>query len=405
MTSALPDRSLPEGWRWARLGDVCHAIRGVTFKADQAKTDLSDGFVSCVTTSAVQHRLVWESRRYIPKDCIKSPDQLLRVGDIIVSTANSKALVGKSCLVHELAEECTFGAFVTVIRHNQTVTSDWLIANLNLEESKQYFYETSSNTTNISNLRVSDLLNLPIFVPSLAEQRRIVTRLEEQMAAAEQARRAADRMAEAAHALPSALLREIFPLKGENLPQGWRWVKLGDTAKFVNGMAFKPSDWQPTGLPIVRIQNLTNPNAAYNCFQGNIQDKYLIEDGDLLISWSATLDVFFWVGGRAVLNQHIFKAIPAASLVDKSFLYFMLKISMGTLRDQTHGATMTHVTRPVFEATLVPLPPLDEQQRIVARLEEQMAAAERTQREAKAQVEAMAAISAALLRDAFPARL
>ena len=170
-------------------------------------------------------------------------------------------------------------------------------------------------------------------------------------------------------------------------------------------MAFKPSDWQTTGLPIVRIQNLTNPNAVYNYFQGNIPDRYILANGDLLISWSATLDVFFWMGGRAVLNQHIFKAMPFLDLVNKSFLYFVLKISMETLRDQTHGATMTHVTRPVFEATLVPLPPLDEQHRIVARLEEQMAAAEHARREAESQAEATAAITDALLRDAFPSAL
>ena len=212
LRAVLPDQDqhLPEGWRWARLGDVCEAIRGVTFKAGQAVILPRQGFVACVTTSAVQAYCDWETRRYIPNECIKSSSQMLRPGDIIVSTANSKSLVGKSCLVSDLPEDCAFGAFVTVIRHTHNVTPEWLLGVLHQEKAKHYFYEASSNTTNISNLRVSDLLGYPIPLPPLDEQRRIVARIDEQMAAAELARRAAEGQAEAAAAVPAALLRSAF---------------------------------------------------------------------------------------------------------------------------------------------------------------------------------------------------
>ena len=70
------------------------------------------------------------------------------------------------------------------------------------------------------------------------------------------------------------------------------WVKLGDVASYINGYSFKPSDWHGNGLPIIRIQNLTNPNAEYNYTNLKLDEKYLINKGDILISWSATLDVF-----------------------------------------------------------------------------------------------------------------
>lgn len=89
----------------------------------------------------------------------------------------------------------------------------------------------------------------------------------------------------------------------------WQEKKLGDIATFINGKAFKPSDWSNEGLPIIRIQNLTNSINDIHYYNGNIEDKYRITTGDILISWSATIDVFEWLNGDAVLNQHIFKVV------------------------------------------------------------------------------------------------
>lgn len=173
-----------------------------------------DGFVACVTTSAVQASFDWESRRYIPVDCLKSTNQLLREGDIIVSTANSKPLVGKSCLVSHLPEECAFGAFVTVLRHGDEVMPEYMMLTMRLEDARDYFWRMSSNTTNISNLKVSDLLGYSIPLPPIDEQRRIVARLDARMAVAERAVRAAQASAWAAGALPASLLRDAFAEAG-----------------------------------------------------------------------------------------------------------------------------------------------------------------------------------------------
>ena len=86
-------------------------------------------------------------------------------------------------------------------------------------------------------------------------------------------------------------------------------AKLGDVATYINGYAFKPSDWSNEGLEIIRIQNLTGTAYEINCYNGEYNSKYEVNDGDVLISWSASLGVYVWNKGKALLNQHIFKVV------------------------------------------------------------------------------------------------
>ena len=139
---------------------------------------------------------------------------------------------------------------------------------------------------------------------------------------------------------------------------------LGETARFVNGAAFKPDDWCGDGLPIIRIQNLTGTGESFNLTRRTVKPELVVEPGDLLVSWSATLDVYRWAGPRGVLNQHIFKVLPKPG-VDSDYLYFALKSSLAELSAKTHGSTMKHVVRGDFESTRVRLPALDEQRQIV----------------------------------------
>lgn len=125
--------------------------------------------------------------------------------------------------------------------------------------------------------------------------------------------------------------------------------KLGNIGSYINGYAFKPEDWKTSGIPIIRIENLNNPKASYNYYQGEIEEKYKVVNGDILVSWSASLDAYIWNNGDAVLNQHIFKVIPNDEVVDKDFLFFLLKKAIKGLIELVHGATMKHVNRPVFE--------------------------------------------------------
>lgn len=145
---------------------------------------------------------------------------------------------------------------------------------------------------------------------------------------------------------------------------------LGDVAKFINGLAFKPEDWEPTGSKIIRIQNLTDSAKPFNLTNRKVDPKYIVNPGDLLVSWSATLGVFEWSDkAPAVLNQHIFRVIPDENKVFKPFLKYALNRSVASMDRHTHGATMKHINRAEFLSTPIFLPTLPEQKRIAAILD------------------------------------
>jgi type I restriction enzyme, S subunit len=153
--------------------------------------------------------------------------------------------------------------------------------------------------------------------------------------------------------------------------------KLGELATYINGRGFKPHEWSNNGLPIIRIANLNNPAAPQDYFQGSLDEGHLIKEGDILVSWSATLDAFIWNREPAALNQHIFKVIPNEEKVDKDFLFFVLKQAMAGISELVHGATMKHINKPAFEAYVVRIPKSKNSQiQIAAKLKAQLAEAE-----------------------------
>lgn len=156
------------------------------------------------------------------------------------------------------------------------------------------------------------------------------------------------------------------------LPNGWEWVPIGETGEYINGFAFKPGHRDSNGLPIVRIQNLTDESKALNTTNIEVPTDYKIDTGDMLMSWSATLDVFVWRRGPALVNQHIFKVVPDERVISKKLLFYWLKQAIQQLQktEHLHGSTMMHINRGPFMAHKVPLPPAEEQLRIVSILEE-----------------------------------
>lgn len=146
-------------------------------------------------------------------------------------------------------------------------------------------------------------------------------------------------------------------------------VKLGEVATFINGYAFKPQDWSSEGKEIIRIQNLTKTSKETNYYSGTIDKKYIIEDGDILISWSGTLGVFQWCGKSAVLNQHIFKVVFDKIDIDKSYFKYVVEKGLQDAVKHTHGSTMKHLTKKYFDNIMVSYTNLREQQRIASELD------------------------------------
>ena len=158
-----------------------------------------------------------------------------------------------------------------------------------------------------------------------------------------------------------------------DIPKDWNCARMKQLGTYINGYAFKPEDWSCSGKPIIRIQDLTGSNNSPNYYEGDIDDKYLIKDNDILVSWAATLDAFIWKKGEGWLNQHIFKAVPN-ELTKKDFFFWLLKVAMVYMNnDNKHGIVMQHITTNVFGNFIIPLPSLTEQQKIASFLDKKCA--------------------------------
>ena len=154
-------------------------------------------------------------------------------------------------------------------------------------------------------------------------------------------------------------------------------VPIGEICDLINGRAFKPEDWKDSssgGLPIVRIQNLNTPDSGFNYYIGEVRDRHIINKGQLLFSWSGSRGTSFgahiWKGGRAVLNQHIFKVGFDKARATKMYLFHALNKAVTQVEENLHGGVgLVHITKGNLERIEIPLPPLKVQKEIVDEIE------------------------------------
>lgn len=154
------------------------------------------------------------------------------------------------------------------------------------------------------------------------------------------------------------------------MTQGAKWHStcMGNIATYINGAAFKPRDWSQEGKPIIRIQNLNDPTAEFNYFTGELDKKYLVQPGDVLVSWATHLEAYIWNGPEAWLNQHIFKVVFDKGEVDKTFFIYAANVVLKDAFKKAHGfkATMEHIKRGDFEESEIMIPDLDVQKQFAS---------------------------------------
>ncbi len=166
--------------------------------------------------------------------------------------------------------------------------------------------------------------------------------------------------------------------KDFDLPIGWSWTKLGDLVEMYNGRAFKSSEWSQNGIPIVRIQNLNDETAGFNYFDGELANNNHIGDNSFLISWSGTpgtsFGAFIWKRGNAALNQHINNCVFHYNGINIEFMRLAVNGCMNHFISMAQGgAGLKHVTKGTLNNAVIAYPPLAEQHRIVAKVDELMA--------------------------------
>lgn len=157
-----------------------------------------------------------------------------------------------------------------------------------------------------------------------------------------------------------------FGFVGDNMMEQKR---LGDIATYINGFSFKPEDRSTVGLPIIRIQDLTGNTYDLGFYDGSYPKRIEINDGDVLISWSASLGIYVWNRGKALLNQHIFKVAFDKCDVNREFFVYAVRHKLKEMESKTHGATMKHIVKKDFDNTLIPFPTLNEQGKIAKLLD------------------------------------
>lgn len=145
------------------------------------------------------------------------------------------------------------------------------------------------------------------------------------------------------------------------IPAGWEVGNLYDIADFINGLAcqnYRPLD-EIHKLPVIKIGEMHNGiGKDVEWARDSVPQKNIIDDGDILFSWSASLEVMLWNMGRGVLNQHIFKVVPKER--NKYYVFQQLSAYVGYFvrMAESRKTTMGHITSDHLNQSRIVLPPI-----------------------------------------------
>ena len=383
---------VPKGWVWTTFGNVCKKL---TDGSHNPPPKCSNGYTVISAQNIKNGKIVFTDKdRYTDELGFQkeNPRTQITNGDIILG------IIGGS-----IGNVAIYDLSVPVIAQRSISIIDTYVSNIYcfylLQSTifQSLFLEKSIGNAQ-AGVYLGELDKLYIPLPPLSEQQRIVTEIKRWFALIEQIefdkadlqttiKQTKSKILDLAihgKLVPQdpndepaiELLKRINPdfTPCDNghytqLPKGWTTIKVGDVAIYTNGRAFKPEDWMHEGLPIIRIQNLNDNSASYNRTPKTYESKYLIHNGDLLFAWAASLGTYIWNGGKAWLNQHIFKVDPYP-FAQKQYLYHVFKAMITEFYTQSHGSGMVHITKKQFENIKLLLPPLEEQKRIVQTLEQ-----------------------------------
>jgi len=357
---------IPNDWKLVKIQEVANEfISGGT--PSTKKDEYWGGDIPWTTNAYVKGPYFSDGKKYITETGLKnSSAHVVDQGNLLFGTRVNVGNVALSGVSMAISQDIT-----GIILEKEKVDRDYIMWFLSYAKPIVKQFQQGST---IKGILVDDVKSFEIPLPPLPEQRRIA----EILSTVDDAIQKTDEVIEKAERLKKGLMQDLLTKgighdefkevqigpKKVKMPQNWEVKKLGGCAEYLNGYGFKPSQWSDEGLPIIRIQNLTNSSDEINYYDGNdLKERYIIEEGDLLVSWSATLGAFIWDGPKAVLNQHIFK-VRTNGDINKKFFYFALDQNISLLERKVHGSTMKHITKGTFESTQLPLPPLPEQRHI-----------------------------------------
>jgi type I restriction enzyme, S subunit len=347
---------IPEDWEVVRLESVTTFQNG---KAHEQHIDENGQFVviNSKFISSDQQVRKYCKKRLTP---INNGDIAMVMSDI----PNGKAIA--KCFLVDEDNKYTVNQRIGLIRIVKNLDSKFLYYQIN----RNPYYLAFDNGVSQTNLRKQEVLACLISIPPISEQIKIsdiITTIDQKL-------RVVDEKISKTRELKKGLMRRLFTkgighveTKSSELgevPLTWGVVDQGSVAVFHNGRAFKLSEWENEGIPVIRLQNLTGSGNEYYYSNLKLPDHQYCYNGDLLYMWSATFGPVWWKGNKAIYHYHIWKIDVNKKLLDKTFHFYLLNQVTTRMKEQSHGSTMLHVTKSGMEQLKIALPPLVEQKKI-----------------------------------------
>ncbi|MFH2119670.1 MAG: restriction endonuclease subunit S [Pseudomonadota bacterium] len=406
--------ALPAGWHWVNLWEVVDCFPGAW--GQDSEFEDSTG-VQIVGTSHISNEGLLNHNdapiRYLSQ---REMLALCFAGDLLVvkssgSAANIRS--GKTAICpNELSGKIACANFLMRLAPRLHLVEPYLLWHfLNGEDAKEFVRRIAGSST-YPNIKWSSFRNLEIPLPPLSEQRQIAGVLREQMVAVDKARAAAQARLEAVKALPAAFLRQVFPQPGQSLPDGWRWVKLGEVIEVVSGQV-DPKEPRYRDLPHVNGENIESGTGRLLTIRSAAEDrmtsgKYFFGSGVVLYSkLRPYLKKAAIADFRGLCSADMYPILPKHDELTLSFLLQILLSEPFTTyaESESQRARMPKLNRDQLFAYAAPLPHLPEQKQIAAIFREQMTVVEKARAAAQEELNTINALPAALLRRAFNGEL
>ena len=357
---------IPEEWEVVKLGDI---IKNTQLGINAKSSVNTKGIPLLKMGNLTKGGFDFEKLENISNNTENINEYYLKFGDFLFNTRNTPELVGKSAVWKWNDSKIIFNNNIMRINFNQNIDSFFYGFYFASDTGWKQLKKISKGTTSVGAIYNKDLIKLKVPLPPLTEQQKIAAILtsvdnkieiiDEQIAKTEMLKKG----------LMQKLLSEgighteFRESEVGRIPKEWEVVRQGDVAKFFNGRAYKLSEWEEEGTPVIRLQNLTGSGTEYYYSTMKLPEHQYVYNGDLIYMWSATFGVYIWKGEKAIYHYHIWK-VECSNSLDKMYMYYSLDKLTEKLKQSSHGATMLHITKSGMEKTLMALPPITEQKQI-----------------------------------------
>ena len=349
-------------WKKVKLSECCLSIAD----GDHQPPPKADSGIPFVTISNItsSNQFDFSNTLYVPQEYYDGLDikRKTRKDDVLYSVVGS---FGIPVFMKE-DKEFVFQRHIAILRPDSNViVPQFLYYTM---KTRDFYAKADAAALGAAQRTVSltSLRNMEINIPEKSVQSRIVDRLSAYDNLIENNQKQIKLLEEAAQRLYKEWFVDLrFPGYEavqiiDGVPEGWSEKSMDEIADYLNGYAFKPSDWGERGKPIIKIKEL-NEGVTKDTPRNSgdsIPKKYTIYSGDIVFSWSATLTAKIWDAEEGLLNQHLFKVTPNKGICREYVLQSILK-TLDEFSYLTTGSTMKHIQRGKLKQVFVKVPTQD----------------------------------------------